>query len=111
MKYYWHQKKALEVTHLTPNIYLQRIQTELQTFPLKINWENLIKNESIFPQVIILLILETFPFDSFTDTVKADLGGFFSYDYDMRLVYVMTQNIHTTALRHSKNVVATWNMF
>ena len=49
MKYYWHQKKALEVTHLTPNIYIQRIQTELQTFPLKINWENLIKNESIFP--------------------------------------------------------------
>ena len=61
--------------------------------------------------MIILLILETFPFDSFTDTVKADLDGFFSYDYDMRLVYVMTQNIHTTALRHSKNVVATWNMF
>ena len=57
--------------------------------------------------MIILLIFETFPFDSFTDTVKADLGGFFSYDYDMRLVYVMTQNIHTTALRHSKNVVAT----
>ena len=49
MKYYWHQKKVVEVNHLTPNIYLQRTQTDLQTFPLKINWENLIKNESIFP--------------------------------------------------------------
>ena len=42
-----------------PNIQIQILQTDLHTFHYKISWENLIKNQSIFPLVIILLIFIT----------------------------------------------------
>ena len=42
---------------LSPNIHLQILQTDLYTFPLRISLENLIKDQSIFSWVIILLIL------------------------------------------------------
>ena len=44
---------------LSPNIHKQILQTDLQTFPLRISWENLIKDRGIFSLLIILLILIT----------------------------------------------------
>ena len=44
---------------LSPNIQLQILQTDLHTFPYKMCWENLIKDQGIFYLVIILLLLIT----------------------------------------------------
>ena len=49
---------------LSPNINIPILQTDLHTFPLRISLENLIKDQSIFPEVIILLNLITFSFDN-----------------------------------------------
>ena len=45
---------------LSPNIHIQILQTGLYTFPLRISWESLIKDQGISPLVIILLTLITF---------------------------------------------------
>ena len=45
---------------LSPSIHIQILQTDLHTFPLRISWENLIKDQGIFTWVIILLILITY---------------------------------------------------
>ena len=42
---------------LSPNIHIQILQTDLHIFPLRISWENLIKDQGIFALVIILLTL------------------------------------------------------
>ena len=47
------------INPLSPNIHMQILQTGLYTFPLRISWENLMKDQSIFFLVIILLILIT----------------------------------------------------
>ena len=52
------------VNPLSPNIHIQILQTDLHTFPLRITWENLIKDHVIFPLVIMLLILITIPLDN-----------------------------------------------
>ena len=39
---------------LSSNIYIQILQTDLHTFPWRISWENLIEDQSIFPEVIIV---------------------------------------------------------
>ena len=44
---------------LSPNIHIQILQTNLYTFPSRMSWENLIKDQSIFFLVIILLPLIT----------------------------------------------------
>ena len=44
---------------LSPNIHIQILQTDLYTFPYRMSKENLIKDQSIFPLVIILFILIT----------------------------------------------------
>ena len=49
---------------LSPNIHIQILQTHLHTSLLTISWENLIKDQSIFSMVIILLILITLSLDS-----------------------------------------------
>ena len=54
----------LSLNPLSPDIHLQILHTDLYTFPLRISWENLIKDQGIFALVIILLILITFSFDS-----------------------------------------------
>ena len=41
---------------LSPNIHIQILQTDLHTFPYRMCKENLIKDQSVFPLVIILLI-------------------------------------------------------
>ena len=46
-----------------PNIHIQILQTDLQTFPLEISWENLLKDQSIFSSMITLIILVTFSRD------------------------------------------------
>ena len=45
---------------LSPNIHIQILQTDLYTFPFRISWENLIKDQGILSLVIILLTLITF---------------------------------------------------
>ena len=47
---------------LSPKIHIQILQTDLHTFPHRISWENLFKDQSIFPWVIILFILINFSF-------------------------------------------------
>ena len=42
---------------LGPSIHMQILLTDLQTFSYGISWEKLLKDESNFPLVIILLIL------------------------------------------------------
>ena len=49
---------------LSPYIHIQILQTDLHTSPLRISWENLIKDHGIFSMVIILLILITLSLDS-----------------------------------------------
>ena len=44
---------------LSPNIQVQILQSDLHTFPLRISWENLMKDQGISSLVIILLILLT----------------------------------------------------
>ena len=43
---------------------MQILQTDLHTVPLRISWENLIKDHGIFSLVIILLILFTLSLDN-----------------------------------------------
>ena len=43
----------------SPNIQVQILQSDLRTFPLRISWENLMKDQGIFSLLIILLILIT----------------------------------------------------
>ena len=49
----------IKVNPLSPNIQIQILQTNLYTFPSRMSWENLIKDQSIFFLVIILLPLIT----------------------------------------------------
>ena len=44
---------------LSPNIHIQILQSDLYTFPSRMSCENSIKDQGIFPWVIILLILIT----------------------------------------------------
>ena len=46
-------KKYDQFNLLSPNINIQILQTDPHTFPLRISWENLIKDQSIFSLVII----------------------------------------------------------
>ena len=57
-------KSSFLFNPLSPNILIQILQTDLHTSPLTISWENLIKDQSIFSMVIILLILITLSLDS-----------------------------------------------
>ena len=47
-------------TPLIPNINIKILQTDLYTFPWRISWENLIKDQIVIHLVIILLILTPF---------------------------------------------------
>ena len=61
---------TLLVNPLSPNIQIQILRTSVHTLPYRIGRENLIKNQSISPLFIILLILSTF----FLDNVLIYLG-------------------------------------
>ena len=52
------------VNPLSPNNHTQILQSDLHTFPLRISWENLIKDQGIFSLVITLLILITISLDN-----------------------------------------------
>ena len=54
-----------QVNRLTPKIHIQILQASLHTFLKRISWENLIKDQSIYPVVIIniLVIVITFSLD------------------------------------------------
>lgn len=55
------QDTSVSPNSLSPDIYIQILQTDPYTFTLRIGWENLLKDEpSIFALVIILLILMIF---------------------------------------------------
>ena len=43
----------------SPNIHIQILHTDFQTFPKRISWESLLTDQSIFSFVIILLTLIT----------------------------------------------------
>ena len=55
---------------LSPNIHIKILHTDLYTFPLRISKENLIKDQSIFSWVIILLILITSSHDNVWISLK-----------------------------------------
>ena len=55
----WPLEKVGCFNLFAPNIQIQILQTDLHTFRYKISWENLIKNQGIFPLVIISLIYIT----------------------------------------------------
>ena len=48
---------------LSPKIHIQILQTDLNTFPYWISWENFFKDQSIFSEVIILFIVINFSFN------------------------------------------------
>ena len=52
------------INPLSPNIDMQILQTDLHTFPLRISWENLKKDDGILSLVITLLILITLSLDN-----------------------------------------------
>ena len=56
-----HWEEGLKISKLAK---FEILQTDLYTFPYRISWENLIKDQGIFYSVIILLILITFSFDN-----------------------------------------------
>ena len=43
-----HTHELHKVNPLSPNIQIQILQTGLYTFPLRISWDNLIKDQGIF---------------------------------------------------------------
>ena len=43
-----HTHEIHKVNPLSPNIHIQILQTGFYTFPLRISWENLIKDQGIF---------------------------------------------------------------
>ena len=49
----WYFSQTLLYGHLlnplSPNIHIQILQIDLYTFPSRISWENLIKDQDIFP--------------------------------------------------------------
>ena len=45
---------------LSPNIHMQILLIDFLAFPSRINWESLVKDQSAFPVVMILLILLAF---------------------------------------------------
>ena len=55
--------KILGRATLSHNIHIQILQTDLHTFPYTNSWENLLKDQSILPEVIILFILINFSFN------------------------------------------------
>ena len=60
----WASACTTSINPLSPNIHIQILQTDLHTSPLRISWENLIKDHGIFSMMIILLILITLSLDS-----------------------------------------------
>ena len=48
---------------LSPNLYIQILLTDLHALSYSSSWENLLKDQSNFILVIILLILITFSLD------------------------------------------------
>ena len=52
------------INPLSPSIHVQILQTDLHTFPLRINWENLIKHQGFFSFMIIFYILTTLSLDN-----------------------------------------------
>ena len=50
----WNLGQMVFLNSLSPNIHIQILQTGLYTFPLRISWENLIKDQGIFSLMIIL---------------------------------------------------------
>ena len=57
--------KPVDIIPLSPNIHMQILQTDLYTFPLRISWENLIKDHhGILSLMIIKLILITLSLDN-----------------------------------------------
>ena len=57
------RRKMKGFHHLSSNIHIQILQTCVHTFSSWINEEKLIKDQSTFPMMIILLILITFCLD------------------------------------------------
>ena len=55
--------KILGRATLSHNIHIQILQTDLHTFPYTNSWENLLKDQSILPEVIILFIFINFSFN------------------------------------------------
>ena len=55
--------KRVAFNPLSPNIYIQILQTDLHTFPVRITSDNLIKDHGVFP-LIILFILITLSLDN-----------------------------------------------
>ena len=54
-------KEVFFLNPLSPNIYIQILQTDLHTFPYWISWENLFKDQSIsfsFSQLLFLLCID-----------------------------------------------------
>ena len=48
---------VLAINPLSPTIHIQILLTDLHTFSYSISWENLLKDQSNFLLVVILLIL------------------------------------------------------
>ena len=46
---HWCVQVRVNINPLSPNIHKQILQTDLYTFPSRISWENLIKDQGIFP--------------------------------------------------------------
>ena len=53
----WPKAMRYNLNPLSPNIYMQNLETDLHTFPSRISWENLLKDHGSFSLEIILLIL------------------------------------------------------
>ena len=58
----WAHRKSLftRFNLLSPKIHIQILQTDLHTFPPRISWENLVKDQSILSFLTIFLVLITF---------------------------------------------------
>ena len=71
-----HASTTTKRHHKQPNIHKQILQTDLHTFPYRMSYENFIKDQSIFPLVIILLILISYTGYSLLSLKGLKIKGF-----------------------------------
>ena len=83
----------------SPSIHIQILQTALHTFPLRISWESLITDQSIFSLVIIVLTLITISLGNIWILLRENLcwsplghKGLKHFEYSMKWMSVMGCN-------------------
>ena len=97
------------LTFYGPNIHLQILQTDLHTFPWRTSRENFIKDQSIFPWVIVLLILITFSLDYLLILLGEIYRSSLSEDLKLKVIkHSLHNGIKILVFLTMWNTIKTW---